>query len=106
MQKFNLFFILVAAFLNASSLSAQNAQQANFTFKSLGSVNLSAIEEDWKVYIQYLGDPEAQNYYYNKFLRPVKQETAKRFPRKENYTPTISPFSAAIDTPTVLRSFA
>lgn len=106
MQKFNLFFILVAAFLNASSLSAQNAQQANFTFKSLGSVNLSAIEEDWKVYIQYLGDPEAQNYYYNKFLRPVKQETAKRFPRKENYTPIISPFSAAIDTPTVLRSFA
>ncbi|MFC2110938.1 T9SS type A sorting domain-containing protein [Bacteroidota bacterium] len=99
------FIALLPIFVLAQKGNKATYTKQTFRFQKSTTVNVSAIDKDWKVSIQNLDSPQIGNKNYRGYLQELKKEISKRYPRKSTSSFSFSSPKLEIDTPIMLRNF-
>ncbi len=79
----------------------------DYKISRLSSVNISKISVDWEVQLNNLGSPFVANNIYKSYLQNIKEETAKKYPRKTSFNGQFKNYeiTSSADTPVVVSEF-
>jgi len=98
-------YTILAFMLVSCSISHAQSESITMSVPFRANLNIAKIKNDWMVKVQNLSSPLERNSSYQAWLKPLKEESALKFPRKASKTSNNTINKSQTSTPQIAAGF-